>query len=141
MDFWRSWDISCRFINGFINRKKPLCPENRDFVRLSQYYYLMKLRDHLPKNVLDESWLQPPSILEEVRASGGFGRGGGGSCLVVATCVCTFQVGGNDLLLAHPLFRAFGKASDLLCLGGNGRNGTVVGVSKRNEEAPCRFKQ
>ncbi|RLV99882.1 hypothetical protein DV515_00009383 [Chloebia gouldiae] len=54
-----------RFINGFINRKKPLCPENRDFVRLSQYYYLMKLRDHLPKNVLDKSWLQPPSILEE----------------------------------------------------------------------------
>ncbi|KAF4790565.1 Unconventional myosin-Ih [Turdus rufiventris] len=54
-----------RFINGFINRKKPLCPENRDFVRLSQYYYLMKLRDHLPKNVLDQSWLKPPSILEE----------------------------------------------------------------------------
>ncbi|KAL2298408.1 hypothetical protein Nmel_015403, partial [Mimus melanotis] len=53
------------FINGFINRKKPLCPENRDFVRLSQYHYLMKLRDHLPKNVLDQSWLQPPSILEE----------------------------------------------------------------------------
>ncbi|OWK61180.1 Unconventional myosin-Ih [Lonchura striata] len=64
-DFWRSWDIFCRFINGFINRKKPLCPENRDFVRLSQYHYLMKLRDHLPKNVLDKSWLQPPSILEE----------------------------------------------------------------------------
>uniref|UniRef100_A0A8U7N699 Myosin IH n=1 Tax=Corvus moneduloides TaxID=1196302 RepID=A0A8U7N699_CORMO len=61
-----TWDGG-RFINGFINRKKPLCPENRDFVRLSQYYYLMKLRDHLPKNVLDESWLQPPSILEEVR--------------------------------------------------------------------------
>uniref|UniRef100_A0A8U7N5N8 Myosin IH n=1 Tax=Corvus moneduloides TaxID=1196302 RepID=A0A8U7N5N8_CORMO len=80
----RTWAVQTirKFINGFINRKKPLCPENRDFVRLSQYYYLMKLRDHLPKNVLDESWLQPPSILEEVRVSGGFGRGGGGSCLV-----------------------------------------------------------
>uniref|UniRef100_A0A8U7N5V6 Myosin IH n=1 Tax=Corvus moneduloides TaxID=1196302 RepID=A0A8U7N5V6_CORMO len=65
----RTWAVQTirKFINGFINRKKPLCPENRDFVRLSQYYYLMKLRDHLPKNVLDESWLQPPSILEEVR--------------------------------------------------------------------------
>uniref|UniRef100_A0A8C3EM37 Myosin IH n=1 Tax=Corvus moneduloides TaxID=1196302 RepID=A0A8C3EM37_CORMO len=63
----RTWAVQTirKFINGFINRKKPLCPENRDFVRLSQYYYLMKLRDHLPKNVLDESWLQPPSILEE----------------------------------------------------------------------------
>uniref|UniRef100_A0A8D2PMT3 Myosin IH n=1 Tax=Zosterops lateralis melanops TaxID=1220523 RepID=A0A8D2PMT3_ZOSLA len=63
----RTWAVQTirKFINGFINRKKPLCPENRDFVRLSQYHYLMKLRDHLPKNVLDKSWLQPPSILEE----------------------------------------------------------------------------
>uniref|UniRef100_A0A8C3VG88 Myosin IH n=1 Tax=Catharus ustulatus TaxID=91951 RepID=A0A8C3VG88_CATUS len=75
LGWWKvSQDVFCRFINGFINRKKPLCPENRDFVRLSQYYYLMKLRDHLPKNVLDQSWLQPPSILEEVRGSGGFGE-------------------------------------------------------------------
>uniref|UniRef100_A0A803V054 Myosin IH n=1 Tax=Ficedula albicollis TaxID=59894 RepID=A0A803V054_FICAL len=63
----RTWAVQTirKFINGFINRKKPLCQENRDFVRLSQYHYLMKLRDHLPKNVLDQSWLQPPSILEE----------------------------------------------------------------------------
>uniref|UniRef100_A0A8B9TQQ3 Myosin IH n=1 Tax=Anas platyrhynchos TaxID=8839 RepID=A0A8B9TQQ3_ANAPL len=53
------------FINGFINRKKPLCPENIEFVRLVQYKYFMKLRDHVPKNVLDKSWLRPPSILEE----------------------------------------------------------------------------
>uniref|UniRef100_A0A8U8BXH3 Uncharacterized protein n=1 Tax=Geospiza parvula TaxID=87175 RepID=A0A8U8BXH3_GEOPR len=47
----RTWAVQTirKFINGFINRKKPLCAENRDFVRLSQYYYLMKLRDHLPK--------------------------------------------------------------------------------------------
>uniref|UniRef100_A0A8C9MU69 Myosin IH n=1 Tax=Serinus canaria TaxID=9135 RepID=A0A8C9MU69_SERCA len=63
----RTWAVQTirKFINGFINRKKPLCEENRDFVRLSQYHYLMRLRDHLPKNVLDKSWLQPPSILEE----------------------------------------------------------------------------
>lgn len=36
-------------------------------MRLVQYKYLMKLRDHIPRNVLDKSWLQPPSILEEVR--------------------------------------------------------------------------
>lgn len=63
--------IFCRFIKGFINRKKPLCPENIEFVRLVQYKYLMKLRDHIPRNVLDKSWLQPPSILEEVRFAAG----------------------------------------------------------------------
>ncbi|KAJ7416152.1 Unconventional myosin-Ih [Willisornis vidua] len=63
----RTWAVQTirKFITGFINRKKPLCPENREFVRLAQYNYLVKLRDHLPKNVLDKSWLQPPSILEE----------------------------------------------------------------------------
>uniref|UniRef100_A0A8C4JIF7 Myosin IH n=1 Tax=Dromaius novaehollandiae TaxID=8790 RepID=A0A8C4JIF7_DRONO len=63
----RTWAVQIirKFINGFINRKKPLCPENVEFVRLVQYTYFMKLRDHLPKNVLDKSWLQPPSILEE----------------------------------------------------------------------------
>ncbi|KAM6051284.1 unconventional myosin-Ih isoform 1-T1 [Theristicus caerulescens] len=63
----RTWAVQIirKFINGFINRKKPLCPENIEFVQLVQYNYLMKLRDHVPKNVLDKSWLQPPSILEE----------------------------------------------------------------------------
>uniref|UniRef100_A0A8B9NXJ7 Myosin IH n=1 Tax=Accipiter nisus TaxID=211598 RepID=A0A8B9NXJ7_9AVES len=72
----RTWAVQIirKFINGFINRKKPLCPENMEFVRLVQYNYLMKLRDHIPKNVLDKSWLQPPSILEEVRVAAGFGR-------------------------------------------------------------------
>ncbi|XP_052547218.1 unconventional myosin-Ih isoform X1 [Tympanuchus pallidicinctus] len=64
----RTWavEIIRKFIKGFINRKKPLCPENIEFVRLVQYKYLMKLRDHIPRNVLDKSWLQPPSILEEI---------------------------------------------------------------------------
>ncbi|OXB84870.1 UNVERIFIED_CONTAM: hypothetical protein H355_015992 [Colinus virginianus] len=63
----RTWAVQIirKFIKGFINRKKPLCPENIEFVRLVQYKYLMKLRDHVPRNVLDKSWLQPPSILEE----------------------------------------------------------------------------
>uniref|UniRef100_A0A8B9ICM3 Myosin IH n=1 Tax=Anser brachyrhynchus TaxID=132585 RepID=A0A8B9ICM3_9AVES len=63
----RTWAVQIirKFINGFINRKKPLCPENIEFVRLVQYNYFMKLRDHVPKTVLDKSWLRPPSILEE----------------------------------------------------------------------------
>ncbi|XP_067395564.1 unconventional myosin-Ih isoform X1 [Emydura macquarii macquarii] len=54
-----------KFIKGFISRKNPLCPENDEFVRFVQYTYLTKLRDHVPKNVLDKNWLKPPAILEE----------------------------------------------------------------------------
>uniref|UniRef100_A0A8D2LTN8 Myosin IH n=1 Tax=Varanus komodoensis TaxID=61221 RepID=A0A8D2LTN8_VARKO len=54
-----------KYIKGFIQRKQPLGPENRDFVRLVQRSYLMKLRDHLPRNVLDKSWLRPPEIMEQ----------------------------------------------------------------------------
>lgn len=80
-------DVFCRFINGFINRKKPLCPENIEFVRLVQYNYFMKLRDHVPKTVLDKSWLRPPSILEEVRFAVGFGSDKDDCCSVV---ICEF---------------------------------------------------
>ena len=29
--------------------------------------YILNLRYHVPKNVLDKSWLRPPGILENVR--------------------------------------------------------------------------
>uniref|UniRef100_A0ABM5F1L6 Unconventional myosin-Ih isoform X1 n=2 Tax=Pogona vitticeps TaxID=103695 RepID=A0ABM5F1L6_9SAUR len=61
---WAAQTIQ-KYIKGFIHRKQPLNPENKDYVRLVQYTYLLKLRDHLPKNVLDKSWLQPPEILEQ----------------------------------------------------------------------------
>ncbi|EMP37163.1 Myosin-Ih, partial [Chelonia mydas] len=63
----RMWAIETikRFIKGFINRKNPLCPENDEFISFVQYTYLRKLRDHVPKNVLDKNWLKPPAILEE----------------------------------------------------------------------------
>ncbi|XP_053219280.1 unconventional myosin-Ih isoform X6 [Podarcis raffonei] len=54
-----------KYIRGFIHRKQPLNRNNKDFVRLVQYTYLMKLRDHIPKNVLDKSWLKPPEIMQE----------------------------------------------------------------------------
>ncbi|KAJ6656735.1 hypothetical protein lerEdw1_003623 [Lerista edwardsae] len=54
-----------RYIQGFIHRKDPVNPENADYVRLVRCSYLTKLRDHLPKNVLDQSWLQPPQIMEQ----------------------------------------------------------------------------
>ncbi|XP_053136397.1 unconventional myosin-Ih isoform X2 [Hemicordylus capensis] len=54
-----------KYIKSFINRKDPLNPENKDFVRLVRCNYLTKLRDYVPKNVLDKTWLKPPELLVE----------------------------------------------------------------------------
>ncbi|KAJ7309855.1 hypothetical protein JRQ81_007929 [Phrynocephalus forsythii] len=54
-----------KYIRGFIHRKQPLSPENKDYVRLVQSTYLLKLRDHLPKSILDKNWLKPPEIMQE----------------------------------------------------------------------------
>ncbi|XP_063171564.1 unconventional myosin-Ih isoform X4 [Candoia aspera] len=63
----REWAVQTihKYLKGFIHRKQPLSSENTDFVRLAQYTYLMKLRDHVPKTVLDKSWLKPPEIMEQ----------------------------------------------------------------------------
>uniref|UniRef100_A0ABI8AF66 TH1 domain-containing protein n=1 Tax=Felis catus TaxID=9685 RepID=A0ABI8AF66_FELCA len=53
-----------RFIKGFINRNKPLCPDNEEFIVFVRKNYILNLRYHVPKNVLDKSWLRPPGILE-----------------------------------------------------------------------------
>lgn len=53
-----------RFVKGFINRDKPLCPDNEEFVVLVRKNYILNLRYHVPKSVLDKSWLRPPGILE-----------------------------------------------------------------------------
>ncbi|KFO23731.1 Myosin-Ih [Fukomys damarensis] len=53
-----------KFINGFINRHQPLSPNNEEFLVFVRKNYILNLRYHIPKNVLDKSWLQPPGILE-----------------------------------------------------------------------------
>lgn len=58
-----------RFIKGFINRNKPLCPDNEEFIVFVRKNYILNLRYHVPKNVLDKSWLRPPGILENVRTT------------------------------------------------------------------------
>ncbi|XP_023576706.1 unconventional myosin-Ih [Octodon degus] len=62
----RKWAIQIirRFVNGFINRNKPLSPDDEEFLVLVRKNYILNLRYHVPKNVLDKSWLRPPSILE-----------------------------------------------------------------------------
>ncbi|KAH0516928.1 Unconventional myosin-Ih [Microtus ochrogaster] len=65
----RRWAVQIiqRFIKGFINRDKPLCPDNEEFVVLVRKNYILNLRYHVPKTVLDQSWLRPPGILENMQ--------------------------------------------------------------------------
>ncbi|XP_006870566.1 PREDICTED: unconventional myosin-Ih [Chrysochloris asiatica] len=62
----RKWaaQIIRKFIKGFINRNMPLSPDNEEFVVFVRKNYILNLRYHVPKNVLDKSWLRPPAILE-----------------------------------------------------------------------------
>lgn len=57
-----------RFIKGFINRHRPVCPDNEEFVVFVRKKYILNLRYYIPTNVLDRNWLVPPGILENVRA-------------------------------------------------------------------------
>nr|XP_033811485.1 unconventional myosin-Ih isoform X1 [Geotrypetes seraphini] len=61
----RKWGSAfTQFLTGFINRNNPIGPENSDFIKLMQYNYLTKLKEHVPKSVLDKSWLSPPASLQ-----------------------------------------------------------------------------
>uniref|UniRef100_A0A8C9Q3Y2 Myosin IH n=1 Tax=Spermophilus dauricus TaxID=99837 RepID=A0A8C9Q3Y2_SPEDA len=62
----RRWAVQVirRFIKGFIHRHRPLCPDNKEFIVFVRKNYILNLRNHVPKNVLDKSWLRPPGILE-----------------------------------------------------------------------------
>ncbi|XP_039218706.1 unconventional myosin-Ih isoform X3 [Crotalus tigris] len=66
----RMWAVETihKFLKGFIHRTEPLNSSNVDFVRFVQYAYLVKLRDHIPKTVLDKSWLKPPEIMQQTSA-------------------------------------------------------------------------
>ncbi|XP_048640960.1 unconventional myosin-Ih isoform X2 [Marmota marmota marmota] len=44
--------------------RRPLCPDNEEFIVFVRKNYILNLRNHVPKNVLDKSWLRPPGILE-----------------------------------------------------------------------------
>nr|DBA22861.1 TPA: hypothetical protein GDO54_013853 [Pyxicephalus adspersus] len=64
----RAWAAQTirKFIAGFINRNQSPNDVNKDFLRLMYYNYLCRLKDYVPKNVLDKSWLSPPSAMEKV---------------------------------------------------------------------------
>ncbi|XP_067556607.1 unconventional myosin-Ih isoform X4 [Pseudorca crassidens] len=62
----RKWAVQIirKFIKGFIHRNKPLCPDNEEFIVFVRKNYILNLRYHVPENVLDDSWLRPPGLLE-----------------------------------------------------------------------------
>ncbi|MBZ3881120.1 Unconventional myosin-Ih [Sciurus carolinensis] len=62
----RRWAVQIirRFVKGFIHRDEPLGPDNEEYIVFVRKNYILNLRYHVPKNVLDKSWLRPPGILE-----------------------------------------------------------------------------
>ncbi|KAM8960680.1 unconventional myosin-Ih [Pelodytes ibericus] len=63
----RAWAAQTirKFILGFINRDKSPHGQNKEFISIMQYNYLWKLKDHVPRNVLDKKWLTPPKAMKK----------------------------------------------------------------------------
>lgn len=60
-------DLCSRFIKGFITRNQPSCTDNSEYLAYVRQNYLTRLRESLPKTVLEkDSWLTPPPIMREV---------------------------------------------------------------------------
>ncbi|XP_055003295.1 unconventional myosin-Ih [Sorex araneus] len=64
---WAVWIIR-KFIKGFIHRDQPRSPDDEEFLLLVRKNYILNLRYHIPKSVLDKSWLRPPGVLENASA-------------------------------------------------------------------------
>uniref|UniRef100_A0A8C1ME32 Myosin IHb n=1 Tax=Cyprinus carpio TaxID=7962 RepID=A0A8C1ME32_CYPCA len=59
--------ILAMFIKGFMNRNQPVSMDNSDYLAFVRQSYLTRLKDNLPKSVLDKTiWLTPPPIMQEV---------------------------------------------------------------------------
>lgn len=59
--------ICSRFIKGFMTRNQPACVDNSEYLAYVRQNYLTRLRENLPKTVLEkDSWLTPPPIMKEV---------------------------------------------------------------------------
>uniref|UniRef100_A0A3P9P9Z4 Unconventional myosin-Ih-like n=1 Tax=Poecilia reticulata TaxID=8081 RepID=A0A3P9P9Z4_POERE len=65
----RAWAVKVikKFIKGFMTRNQPACIDNSEYLAYVRQNYLTRLKENLPKSVLDmDSWLTPPPILKEV---------------------------------------------------------------------------
>ncbi|KAL6463638.1 hypothetical protein MHYP_G00280290 [Metynnis hypsauchen] len=67
----RAWAVKVikKFIKGFMNRNQPVSLDNSDYLAFVRQSYLTRLKENLPKSVLDKtSWLMPPPIMQEASA-------------------------------------------------------------------------
>lgn len=56
-----------RFIKGYMARGEAKTTDNSEYLAFVRQNYLNRLKDNLPKMVLDKtSWLTPPPVLTEV---------------------------------------------------------------------------
>lgn len=65
----RAWAVKVikKFIKGFMTRHQPACVDNSEYLAYVRQNYLTRLKDNLPKTVLEkDSWLTPPPIMQEV---------------------------------------------------------------------------
>lgn len=50
-----------------MTRNQPACSENTEYLAYVRQNYLTRLKENLPKTVLEkDSWLTPPPIMQEV---------------------------------------------------------------------------
>uniref|UniRef100_A0A3P8SVJ3 Myosin IHb n=1 Tax=Amphiprion percula TaxID=161767 RepID=A0A3P8SVJ3_AMPPE len=65
----RAWAVKVikKFIKGFMTRNEPACIDNSEYLAYVRQNYLTRLKENLPKTVLEkDSWLTPPPIMQEV---------------------------------------------------------------------------
>ncbi|XP_035246773.1 unconventional myosin-Ih isoform X2 [Anguilla anguilla] len=64
----RAWAVKVikRFIKGFMTRNQPAGVDNSEYLAFVRQNYLLRLRDNLPKSILERNaWLTPPPIMQE----------------------------------------------------------------------------
>ncbi|KAK1806296.1 hypothetical protein P4O66_000171 [Electrophorus voltai] len=66
----REWAVKVikQFIKGYITRGQAKTTDNSEYLAFVRQSYLMRLRDNLPKTVLDKNtWLSPPPVMTELQ--------------------------------------------------------------------------
>ncbi|XP_068594687.1 unconventional myosin-Ih [Brachionichthys hirsutus] len=64
----RAWAVKIikQFIKGYLSRGQLKCTDNSEYLAFVRQNYLNRLRDNLPKTVLDKTtWLAPAAVLTE----------------------------------------------------------------------------
>uniref|UniRef100_A0A3P8Z0E6 Myosin IHb n=1 Tax=Esox lucius TaxID=8010 RepID=A0A3P8Z0E6_ESOLU len=64
----RAWAVKVikKFIKGFMTRNQPVSVDNSEYLDYVRQNYLTRLKESLPKTVLDQNtWLTPPPIMKE----------------------------------------------------------------------------